>query len=149
MALADSRHSAMPVTTPWRRIAPLAPSMACRKPPPILMRPLRSFRSTKLPPPSCNGTRRLPQHDLGNTIESTSNSPMSTRPNPASEIPWPPREENFLVLLVDDQAMVAEAIRRMLANEPGINFHYCSDPNEAVVLAQQLRVSVILQDLVM
>lgn len=33
-----------------------------------------------------------------------------------------------MVLLVDDQVMVGEAIRRALASEPDIEFHYCSDP---------------------
>jgi len=54
-----------------------------------------------------------------------------------------------MVLLVDDQAMVGEAIRRSLASESDINFHYCANPNEAVALAIQLKPTVILQDLVM
>jgi len=54
-----------------------------------------------------------------------------------------------MVLLVDDQVMVAEAIRRSLANQPGIDFHYCIDPNEAIRLAIQIKPTVILQDLVM
>ncbi len=54
-----------------------------------------------------------------------------------------------IVLLVDDQAMVAEAIRRMLADEPDIEFHYCSDPKQAVKEAVAVKATVILQDLVM
>lgn len=54
-----------------------------------------------------------------------------------------------MVLLVDDQVMVAEAIRRCLANQPNIDFHYCIDPTEAVRLANQIKPTVILQDLVM
>jgi len=54
-----------------------------------------------------------------------------------------------MVLLVDDQAMVCEAVRRALANQPDIDFHYCSDAREALGLATQLRPTVILQDLVM
>ncbi|HFD79923.1 MAG TPA: diguanylate cyclase [Gammaproteobacteria bacterium] len=54
-----------------------------------------------------------------------------------------------VVLLVDDQAMVAEGIRRMIADEPDIDFHYCSDPRQAVQRAVELNASVILQDLVM
>jgi len=54
-----------------------------------------------------------------------------------------------MVLLVDDQAMVCEAIRRALASEPDINFHYCADAREAVAVANQIRPTVILQDLVM
>src|SRR5882724_7928890 len=56
---------------------------------------------------------------------------------------------HVMVLLVDDQAMMCEAIRRSLANQPDIDFHYCSDPNEAIVVANQIRPTVILQDLVM
>ena len=39
--------------------------------------------------------------------------------------------EKILVLLVDDQAMVAEGVRRMLATDPTIAFHYVSDPTQA------------------
>ena len=56
---------------------------------------------------------------------------------------------SVMVLLVDDQVMVAEAIRRCLANQPNIDFHYCIDPTEAVRLANQIKPTVILQDLVM
>jgi signal transduction histidine kinase/HPt (histidine-containing phosphotransfer) domain-containing protein len=56
---------------------------------------------------------------------------------------------SVMVLLVDDQVMVAEAIRRCLANQPNIDFHYCIDPSEAVRLANQIKPTVILQDLVM
>jgi signal transduction histidine kinase/HPt (histidine-containing phosphotransfer) domain-containing protein len=56
---------------------------------------------------------------------------------------------SVMVLLVDDQVMVAEAIRRCLANQPSIDFHYCIDPTEAVRLANQIKPTVILQDLVM
>ncbi|HED19873.1 MAG TPA: diguanylate cyclase [Gammaproteobacteria bacterium] len=54
-----------------------------------------------------------------------------------------------IVLLVDDQAMVAEGIRRMIADEPDIEFHYCPDPRQAVKQAVAVRATVILQDLVM
>ena len=54
-----------------------------------------------------------------------------------------------IVLLVDDQAMVAEGIRRMLADEPDIEFHYCSDPKQAIKKAVTVKATVILQDLVM
>ena len=54
-----------------------------------------------------------------------------------------------MVLLVDDQAMVGEAVRRALLNQPGIDFHYCSDSAKAVTVAEQIRPTVILQDLVM
>jgi signal transduction histidine kinase len=56
---------------------------------------------------------------------------------------------SMMVLLVDDQAIVAEAVRRCLANLPDIDFHFCADPRQAVAVASQLRPTVILQDLVM
>jgi two-component system, sensor histidine kinase len=57
--------------------------------------------------------------------------------------------EKILVLLVDDQAMVAEGIRRMLATDPAIAFHYVSDPKQAIESAIKVHPTVILQDLVM
>jgi two-component system chemotaxis family response regulator WspR len=54
-----------------------------------------------------------------------------------------------MVLLVDDQVMIAEAVRRALADEPGIDFHFCVDPTRAVATAEQIAPTVILQDLVM
>src|SRR3984893_8184942 len=57
--------------------------------------------------------------------------------------------EKILVLLVDDQAMVAEGVRRMLATDPAIAFHYVSDPKQAIESAIKVRPTVILQDLVM
>ena len=52
------------------------------------------------------------------------------------------------VFLVDDQAMIAEAVRRALAEED-LDFHYCQDPTEAVKKALELQPTIILQDLVM
>lgn len=56
---------------------------------------------------------------------------------------------DVMVLLVDDQAMIGEAVRRMLAGEAGIDFHYCNAPGEALAVAERIRPAVILQDLVM
>jgi two-component system chemotaxis family response regulator WspR len=58
-------------------------------------------------------------------------------------------ENAAMVLLVDDQAMIGEAVRRGLANEENIDFHFCADPHQAVAQAIQLKPTVILQDLVM
>ena len=55
----------------------------------------------------------------------------------------------MMVLLVDDQAMIGEAVRRALASESNIDFHFCSDPLQAVSVAEQIHPTVILQDLVM
>jgi len=57
--------------------------------------------------------------------------------------------EPIIVLLVDDQQIVAEAIRRMLEADPAITFHYCSDPKKAVEMALEIKPTTILQDLVM
>jgi len=53
------------------------------------------------------------------------------------------------VLLVDDQTIVGEALRRMLAGEADIVLHYCSDPTRAMSDALEFQPTVILQDLVM
>ncbi len=53
------------------------------------------------------------------------------------------------VLLVDDQPIVGEAVRRMLAAEKDIVYHFCSDPARAVETANSVQPTVILQDLVM
>src|SRR5258707_12891228 len=58
-------------------------------------------------------------------------------------------ELHVMVLLVDDQAMVCEAVRRALANQADIDFHYCADAREALNVANQIKPTVILQDLVM
>jgi sigma-B regulation protein RsbU (phosphoserine phosphatase) len=53
------------------------------------------------------------------------------------------------VLLIDDQAMIGEAVRRMLEGEDGIEFHFCQDPAQAMKTALDVDPTVILQDLVM
>jgi signal transduction histidine kinase/HPt (histidine-containing phosphotransfer) domain-containing protein/BarA-like signal transduction histidine kinase len=69
--------------------------------------------------------------------------------DPDRERPTHPAEYHVMVLLVDDQAMVCEAVRRALATHPDIDFHYCADAREAVAVANQIKPTVILQDLVM
>jgi CheY-like chemotaxis protein/HPt (histidine-containing phosphotransfer) domain-containing protein len=60
-----------------------------------------------------------------------------------------PPEYHVIVLLVDDQPMVAETVRRLLAHQPDIDFHCCADAGQALAVAAQVRPTVILQDLVM
>src|SRR2546428_506265 len=60
-----------------------------------------------------------------------------------------PPDYHVMVLLVDDQAMVCEAVRRALTNQTDIDFHYCADAREAITIANQVKPTVILQDLVM
>ena len=59
------------------------------------------------------------------------------------------KQHRIAVLLVDDQAIIGEAVRRMLAAESDIELHFCSDPTQALATANAVRPTVILQDLVM
>ncbi len=61
----------------------------------------------------------------------------------------PLTQYKIIVLLVDDQPIVGEQVRRMLAPEQDIVFHYCPDPTKAIPLAAEISPTVILQDLVM
>jgi adenylate cyclase len=54
-----------------------------------------------------------------------------------------------VVLLVDDQAIIFEAVRRMFDGAADLELHYCSDPAEALEMATLVEPHVILQDLVM
>jgi phosphoserine phosphatase RsbU/P len=58
-------------------------------------------------------------------------------------------EHTINVLLVDDQAIIGEAVRRMLAADTDIRFYFCSDPTQALKRAEEISPTVILQDLVM
>ncbi len=58
-------------------------------------------------------------------------------------------DDQMRVLLVDDQRIIVEAVRRMLAGDPDIAFHAVTDPGAAVAAALAQRPTVILQDLVM
>ena len=60
-----------------------------------------------------------------------------------------PTDTQCVVLLVDDQVMIGEALRRMLAPEADIEYHYCQVASQALVMAKQLKPTVILQDIVM
>ncbi len=53
------------------------------------------------------------------------------------------------VLLIDDQPSIGYTVQHMLSTEPDIDFHYCQDPTQAVKLANQIRPTIILQDLLM
>jgi sigma-B regulation protein RsbU (phosphoserine phosphatase) len=66
-------------------------------------------------------------------------------PSPAATL----AQYAITVLLVDDQPIVADAVRRMLAPEKDILFHHCQEPAKAISLAAELQPTVILQDLVM
>lgn len=53
------------------------------------------------------------------------------------------------VLLIDDQEIIAEAVKDMLQGESDIAFYYCQNPLKALETAQEVHPTVILQDLVM
>ncbi|RDH81228.1 MAG: diguanylate cyclase response regulator [endosymbiont of Galathealinum brachiosum] len=53
------------------------------------------------------------------------------------------------IMLVDDQPIIAEGIRRMLANETDMELTYIEDPALAIESAVDLDATIILQDLVM
>lgn len=59
------------------------------------------------------------------------------------------KTHRICVLLIDDQAMYGETVRRMLITEKDIDFHYCQDPLKAIRTANAVAPTVILQDLVM
>ncbi len=75
---------------------------------------------------------------------------MTTAPAAAAKVADTSLSQHRItVLLVDDQAIIGEAVRRMLAAEQDIAFHFCSDPSKAIEQANTLEPTVILQDLVM
>jgi two-component system chemotaxis family response regulator WspR len=65
------------------------------------------------------------------------------RPNENGDAP-----SKVVVLLVDDQLIIIEAIRRMLAGQADIELHYVTDACSALEKARAVRPTVILQDLV-
>ncbi len=68
----------------------------------------------------------------------------NTRNNPASAEP-----RRTMVLLVDDQALVGESMKRLLSSQEDIDFHFCAEASEALAQARRIKPTVILQDLVM
>ena len=58
-------------------------------------------------------------------------------------------EHKIKVLLVDDQAIVGAAVKRMLEPEEDIVFQFCQDPTQAIPTASEFKPTVILQDLIM
>jgi sigma-B regulation protein RsbU (phosphoserine phosphatase) len=53
------------------------------------------------------------------------------------------------VLLVDDQAIVGEAVRRMIATQGDCEYRAVNDPAKAIAIAEEFRPTVILQDIEM
>jgi adenylate cyclase len=102
--------------------------------------------SVRWTPPTATPTK-----SAGNSAEPS--DPMveasrdASRDAPRGAPRGPPR--GMTVLLVDDQPVIAEAIRQMLATEPGIRLHHCVDPTQALAVAAEVQPTVILQDLIM
>lgn len=59
------------------------------------------------------------------------------------------KEPPFHILLVDDQAIIAAAIRNMLKEDAHFELHHCAKGTDAIRVASELQPTVILQDLVM
>jgi signal transduction histidine kinase len=53
------------------------------------------------------------------------------------------------VLLVDDQPLVGEVVRRALRSEHDIALHVCTDAQRAMTVAREVKPTLILQDLIM
>ena len=84
--------------------------------------------------------------------ESTSKTPLSARNVKLLEgnAPGDPlTAHRVTVLLIDDQRIIGEAVRRMLVDQPDIVFRYLNDPTQALQTAESVQPTVILQDLVM
>jgi len=77
------------------------------------------------------------------------NTQKLAHPKSPETNPDPSTTEPISVLLIDDQPIVAEAVRRMVSPESEISFYYCEDATQALPMAMELKPTVILQDLVM
>lgn len=53
------------------------------------------------------------------------------------------------VLLIDDQQFVADLVQAMLEGEKDTEFYYCQHAIKAIEMAEEVRPTIILQDLVM
>ena len=73
---------------------------------------------------------------------------FAASPLPADR-PATATDDKVRVLLVDDQLIIVEAVRRMLAGQPDIEFFHVTQSQEAFRMALALRPTVILQDLVL
>ena len=63
-----------------------------------------------------------------------------------SDVSDMPRRMRTKVLMVDDQPIIGEAIRHMLAAEEDVDFFFCEKPTEALSMAAKVNPTVILQD---
>lgn len=54
-----------------------------------------------------------------------------------------------MVLLVDDQVIFAEMLRRFLADDSNLALHHCPNPEDAISIANRITPTVILLDLIL
>jgi PleD family two-component response regulator len=59
------------------------------------------------------------------------------------------RDDDVIILLVDDELIEAELFRVLLEAEQNLEFHYCQRADEAIAQANQIQPTVIMQDLSM
>ncbi len=55
----------------------------------------------------------------------------------------------ILILLIDDQPLMAAAMRRLLAAAPDMVMHYCPDPCKAESEVENLVPNIVIVDMVM
>ncbi|MDA0802997.1 MAG: SpoIIE family protein phosphatase [Planctomycetota bacterium] len=79
-------------------------------------------------------------------MSSPATAPIRSVAIPASSVAL---DAPLKVMIVDDQAMIAEAVRRMLASQADLSLVACLKGAEAVERARAEQPDVILQDLVM
>lgn len=91
----------------------------------------------------------LPSPDAADAQDEADTPSAPTRREGEEPESLPHRRTHAMVMLVDDQPIVAEAIKRALASDGEIDFHYCTDPELAMQAVIDTRATVILQDLVM
>jgi len=72
-----------------------------------------------------------------------------TDPAGSGSVGHRPGDRGVAVMLVDDQALIGEAVRRMLLPEAGWRYRYVADPRQAIAVAKEFQPTVILSDLVM
>lgn len=58
-------------------------------------------------------------------------------------------QHRIKVLMVDDQRLFGETVRLMLSDQADIDFYFCDNATEALSQANQIKPTVILQDLMM
>lgn len=69
--------------------------------------------------------------------------------DPKSSVAYPVNRDTISVLLIDDQPLIAERIRGMLADCKDVVLHYCQDATQAMKMAEVVHPTLILQDLAM